>query len=104
MCDSPALLLEAWKAVKSELKVLRVKNGFQKLPDPDAPPKFRQILTNVLFESSFPEDGSPARMVGEVQFHLKSFVDVKEKIHAYYDVVRVGANSAFKPDLYTACC
>eukprot|EP00756_Hemistasia_phaeocysticola_P025455 Hpha_TRINITY_DN16007_c4_g10::TRINITY_DN16007_c4_g10_i1::g.117633::m.117633 len=82
VCDTPADAKEAFDKLSAGMQVLRVKNSFA-MADP--PYGFRQILLNVLFKDDDP-DAHP--VVCEVQINLKSYAEVKHKIHRFYSIVR----------------
>jgi len=93
VCPTPEDVVEAMSKLKGckKLTVLRIKNGFAAKNPAFG---YRQILVNVLFEAN------GVSMVCEVQVNLADYVFIKEKIHTYYSISRVGKNFASSPEMY----
>jgi len=86
-CQSLNDIYDAFKILKNNFVVVRVKNRFAKDYDATLSMGYRDLLVNVLYEHT----AYKLKVICEIQFHLQGFLDIKKKQHKLYKIIR--ANS-----------
>lgn len=80
-------MIDGFKILEKKFVVLRSKNRFDTNYDANKSDGYRDMLFNVLFTH---RKYSNLKMICEIQFQLKAFLNIKKKQHKLYKIIRAG--------------